>query len=69
MRNVYDEIAVATYPKSNPMMFCGTAWDVAETCAYLGSPSAAFITGQVVHVAGGGQLYEPPRHHPLWQMT
>jgi len=55
--NVYDETAVATYPKSNPMMRCGTAWDVAETCAYLGSHAAAFITGEVLHVAGGGQLW------------
>lgn len=55
--NVYDETAVATYPRSNPMMRSGTAWDVAEACAYLGSPAAAFITGEVLHVAGGGQLW------------
>ena len=55
--NVYDETAVATYPKSNPMMRCGTAWDVAEACAFLGSPAGGFITGELLHIAGGGQLW------------
>lgn len=54
---VYDEKAVEAYPKSNPMMRNGTTWDVAEACAYLGGPAAAYVTGEVVHVAGGAQLW------------
>ena len=54
---VYDEKAVEAYPKSNPMMRNGTTWDVAEACAYLGGPAAAYVTGEVMHVAGGAQLW------------
>ncbi|UVC08846.1 SDR family oxidoreductase [Rhizobium sp. TH2] len=54
---VYDEKAVEAYPKSNPMMRNGTTWDVAEACAYLGGSAAAYVTGEVVHVAGGAQLW------------
>lgn len=55
--NVYTPEVVATYPKSNPMMRVGTTWDVAEACAYLGGPAGRFITGEVVNVAGGSQLW------------
>ncbi|MDB5553872.1 MAG: short-chain dehydrogenase [Rhizobium sp.] len=54
---VYDEKAVEAYPKSNPMKRNGTTWDVAEACAYLAGPAAAYVTGEVVHVAGGAQLW------------
>lgn len=53
--NVYSPEARATYPRSNPMMRVGTAWDIAEACAYLGSPSGNFVTGEVLTVDGGGQ--------------
>src|SRR5713101_5585655 len=33
--NVYSPEARAAYPRSNPMMRAGSAWDVAEACAYL----------------------------------
>ena len=36
------------------MMRVGTAWDIAEACAYLGGPAAAFVTGEVLTVDGGG---------------
>jgi citronellol/citronellal dehydrogenase len=54
---VYSPEAVATYPKTNPMMRAGTAWEVAEAVAYLGSPAAAYVTGELLHVAGGSQLW------------
>jgi len=55
--NVYDPKALEAYPRSNPMMRIGTTWEVAEACAYLAGPSAAFVTGEVLNVAGGSQLW------------
>ena len=55
--NVYDPEVVAKYPGSNPTKRVGSAWDVAQTCAYLASSAADFTTGELVHVAGGGQLW------------
>ncbi len=55
--NVYAPEVVATYPRSNPMMRVGTPWDVAEACAYLGGPAGRFVTGEVLNVAGGSQLW------------
>jgi citronellol/citronellal dehydrogenase len=39
------------------MMRSGTTWEVAEACAYLAGPGAAFVTGEVLNVAGGSQLW------------
>ncbi|MEQ8442680.1 MAG: SDR family oxidoreductase [Alphaproteobacteria bacterium] len=52
---VYSKEARALYHRSNPMMRNGTPWEIAEACAYLGGPAAAYVTGEVLHVAGGGQ--------------
>jgi citronellol/citronellal dehydrogenase len=52
---VYSPEARAAYPRSNPMLRVGTAWDIAEACAYLGGPAAAFVTGELLTVDGGGQ--------------
>lgn len=54
---VYDPKMVEAYPRSNPMMRNGTTWEVAEACAYLAGPGAAFVTGEVLNVAGGAQLW------------
>jgi citronellol/citronellal dehydrogenase len=35
----------------------GTAWDVAEACAYLGGPAGNYISGETLHIAGGSQLW------------
>jgi citronellol/citronellal dehydrogenase len=54
---VYDETAIEAYPRSNPMKRNGSTWEVAEACAYLAGPAAAFVTGEVLNVAGGSQLW------------
>jgi citronellol/citronellal dehydrogenase len=54
---VYSPEARSAYPRSNPMMHAGSAWDVAEACVYLGGPSGGFITGETLTVDGGGQLW------------
>lgn len=42
----------------NPQRRLGSTHDVAQTVAYLGSPLASgYITGDVVHVAGGEQIW------------
>ena len=55
--NVYSPEARATYAHSNPMMRVGTAWDIAESCVYLAGPSGRYVTGEVLTVDGGGQLW------------
>ena len=54
---VYTPEARAAYPRSNPMMRAGTAWDIAEACVYLCGPAAKFVTGELLTVDGGGQLW------------
>jgi citronellol/citronellal dehydrogenase len=54
---VYKPEQVATYARTNPMLRVGTAWEIAEACAWLGGPAARYVTGEVVHVAGGSQLW------------
>ena len=55
--NVYSPEARAAYPRSNPMMRAGSAWDIAEACVYLAGPSGGFVTGETLTVDGGGQLW------------
>ena len=52
---VYTPEARAAYPRSNPMMRAGSAWDIAEACVYLSGSSGGFITGETLTVDGGGQ--------------
>ena len=54
---VYTPQARATYPRSNPMMRAGTAWEIAEACMYLGGPSGSYVTGELLDVDGGGKLW------------
>jgi citronellol/citronellal dehydrogenase len=54
---VYTPEARSHYSRTNPMMRVGSAWDVAEACVYLGGPAGGFVTGDLLTVAGGGQLW------------
>lgn len=54
---VYSEEARKAFPRSNPMLRMGDAWDVAEACVYLAAPSGKFITGEVLTIDGGGRLW------------
>jgi citronellol/citronellal dehydrogenase len=55
--DVYADEARATYPRSNPMMRAGSPWDIAEACVYLSAASGNFVTGEILTVDGGGQLW------------
>ncbi len=46
-----------TFYDANPLRRAGDVWDVAEACAYLAAPSAKFITGEVLALDGGQQLW------------
>jgi len=54
---VYPEEARAALTRSNPMFALGDVQDVAEACAYLAAPSGRFVTGEVLVVDGGHQLW------------
>ena len=54
---VYPEEARKKLPGSNPMKRSGEPTDVADAVVYLAGPTGAFITGEVLVVDGGGQLW------------
>lgn len=64
----YPPEGAATYKEANPMKRVGDAWDVAEACVYLAARSGKFITGEVLTVDGGQQLWgDPwPTGRPAW---
>lgn len=45
------------YHDANPMRHPGDVQDIAEACVYLTAPSGKYITGEVVTVDGGQQLW------------
>lgn len=54
---VYSESARESLARGNPMKRLGGVQDVAEACVYLSAPSGGFITGEVLSVDGGQQLW------------
>ncbi|MBN9065871.1 MAG: SDR family oxidoreductase [Rhizobiales bacterium] len=54
---VYTAETRAGYPDSNPMKRVGTAWEIAEASVYLAGPASSYVTGEVLNVSGGGQLW------------
>ncbi|WP_136162160.1 SDR family oxidoreductase [Sphingomonas flavalba] len=50
---MYPEEALERFHLANPMKKRGDAWDVAEAIAYLASPAASFINGDLLIVDGG----------------
>ena len=57
---LYPPEGAATYYESNPMLKAGDVQDVAEACVYLSAPSGKFVTGEVLTVDGGQQLWGDP---------
>lgn len=56
----YPPAGSASFTQSNPMMRAGDEFDVAEAILYLAAPSGKFITGEVLTVDGGQQLWGDP---------
>ena len=56
----YPPEGAASYQEANPMLRSGDAWDIAEACIYLAATSGKFITGEVLTVDGGQQLWGDP---------
>lgn len=54
---VYPAEASARFATSNPMLRCGTPWDIAGAVAYLAGPTGAFLNGEVITVDGGQQMW------------
>jgi citronellol/citronellal dehydrogenase len=54
---VYTAETLENYPNSNPMKRVGTAFEIAEACVYLAGPASAYVTGEVLNVSGGSQLW------------
>jgi citronellol/citronellal dehydrogenase len=54
---VYPEEAVRDMPNSNVMRRFGQIEDVANAVCYLAGPAGGFITGEVLTIDGGNQLW------------
>jgi citronellol/citronellal dehydrogenase len=61
---VFASPGLASYPPSarasfthNPLRRPGDVHDVAQACVYLAAPSGNFITGSVLTLDGGGQVW------------
>ena len=55
--NVYPREAAERFKVSNPMLRLGDALDIAHAVVYLAAPSGKFVTGEVLHVDGGRQMW------------
>ncbi|MBC7180532.1 MAG: SDR family oxidoreductase [Roseovarius sp.] len=56
----YPEDGAATFQDSNPMRHAGDEWDVAEGVVYMAADSGKFVTGEVLNIDGGQQLWGDP---------
>lgn len=56
----YPPEGAATFGESNPMRRAGDEWDVAEGVVYVAAPSGKFITGEVLNIDGGQQMWGDP---------
>ncbi|KPQ08289.1 MAG: citronellol/citronellal dehydrogenase [Rhodobacteraceae bacterium HLUCCA12] len=57
---VYPPEGAQSYWEANPFRRPGDEWDIAESVAYLAAPSGKFITGEVLTVDGGQQMWGDP---------
>jgi citronellol/citronellal dehydrogenase len=55
--HAYDEQVRQRFPDSNPMRRFGQVEDIANAICYLAGPTGAFLTGEVLTVDGGNQLW------------
>jgi NAD(P)-dependent dehydrogenase (short-subunit alcohol dehydrogenase family) len=55
--NVYPREAAESFTVSNPMKRLGDVIDIAQSVVYLAAPTGKFITGEVLTVDGGRQLW------------
>lgn len=56
----YTPEGAATFQESNPMLRAGDEWDIAESVVYISAGSGKFITGEVLTIDGGQQLWGDP---------
>jgi len=56
----YPPEGAATFKESNPMRHAGDEWDVAEGVVYMAAPSGKFVTGEVLNIDGGQQMWGDP---------
>ena len=56
----YPAEGAATFQDSNPMRHAGDEWDVAEGVVYLAANSGKFVTGEVLNIDGGQQMWGDP---------
>lgn len=56
----YPPEGISTYREANLFKRPGEAGDVAEACCYLAASSGQFITGEVLNIDGGQQLWGDP---------
>jgi len=57
---VYPPEGAQTYWEANPLFRPGDEWDIAEAVVYLAAPSGKFVTGEVLTVDGGQQMWGDP---------
>ena len=55
--NQYPDTFRARLGRASPMRRMGDAWDIAQAVVYLCSESGKFITGELLHVDGGMQMW------------
>jgi len=55
--DVYPPEALRSITRANPMKRMGTAMEMAQSCVFLASPAASFITGTVLEADGGYRLW------------
>jgi len=55
--NVYSEEARRAFPQTNPLKRLGRVEEVANAICYLAGSAASFVTGEVLTIDGGGQLW------------
>ena len=53
----YPEDNIKRMPTANPMRRTGTTWDIAEGIVYLSASTGNFLTGELLHIDGGQQLW------------